>query len=397
MSRSLKSQPVSKSKECIARTVKTPVLSKEICDLPIVRRSKKHTRLNSVNIIDFAAGRREIDRTVLLPYLGCTKRYEPFQSYNAHVFAKTSKSWETVGKSIKPKNIKQFRSQTFNNESSINNTSSQLNFLDYQDFLRNEKLAYPLGEYELPNTGFSLSKEAVRSFYLIKPPISGAKTIYGRKNTFENGNNVSQQNYNSGIPTALYQNKNELDKNITRFKGQVFAPPPKLNLKATRNVSILHRPKTRDKSTSTTFLDVCNNGQDLDKSIQGLLMPYIVNGRDFPSEIVLKLVSKAEALKNAAERNKDLDNRSNYSSEINLLAPKLNSTETKHKKKKGKSFWNCFSKKTDDATADDISNTDVYYPSIVEVHNKNNKHLDQPNSEVCNSVSSFQNVNKKNK
>lgn len=378
--------------------MKNPVLSKEIFDHPIVRRSKKHTQLNSVNISQFTAGRRaQIDRTVLLPYLGCTRRYEPFQSYNAHVLAKSSKSWETVGKSIKPKNLKPFRSQTFNNGGSINNTSSQLTFLDYQDFVRNEQLGYPLGEYELPNTGFSISKEAVRSFYLIKPPISGAKTISGRKNKFENGYNVGQQNYNSVIPATLYPNKNELDKNITRFKGQVFAPSPKLNLKATRNVSILHRPKTRDKSTSTTFLDVCNIGQELDKSIQGLLMPYIANGRDFPSEIVLKLVPKAEALKNASDQNDDLDNRSKYSSEINLLAPKLNSTETKHKKKKRKSIWNCFSKKTDDATSDDISNTDVYYPSIVEVHNKNNKCLNQPNSEVCNSVSSIYNVNKKNK
>lgn len=377
--------------------MKTPVLSKEIFDHPIVRRSKKHTQLNSVNISQFTAGRRaQIDRTVLLPYLGCTRRYEPFQSYNAHVLTKSSKSWETVGKSIKPKNLKPFRSQTFNNGGSINNTSSQLNVFDYQDFVRNEQLGYRSGEYELPNTGFNISKEAVRSFYLIKPPISGAKTISGRKNTFTNGYNVGQQNYNSAIPAALYPNKNELDKNITRFKGQVFGPSPTLNLKATRNVSILHRPKTRDKSTSTTFLDVCNIGQELDKSIQGLLMPYIAKGRDFPSEIVLKLVPKAEALKNASVQNDDLDNRSKYSSEINLLAPKLNSTETKHKKKKRKSFLNCFSK-TDDTTSDNISNTDVYYPSIVEVHNKNNKCFDQPNSEVCNSVSSICNANKKNK
>lgn len=371
-----------------------------MCDHPIVRRSKKHTQLNRVNISEFTAGRRaQIDRTVLLPYLGCTRRYEPFQSSNAHVLGKSSKSWETVGKSIKPKNLKPFRSQTFNNRGSINNISSQLTFLDYQDSVRNERLAYPLGEYELPNTGFSISKEAVRSFYLIKTPISGAKTIYGRENTFENGYNVGQQNHNSAIPAALYRNKNELDKNITGFEGEVFLPSPKLNLKTTRNVSILHRPKTRDKSTSTTFLDVSNIDQDLNKSIQGLLMPYIANGRDFPSEMVLKLVPKAEALKNASNKKYDQDNdRSKYSSEIDLLAPKLNSIETKHKKKKNNSFWNCFikKKKTDDATKDDISTTDVYYPSIVEVHNENKKSL-EPNSEVNISVSSLYNANMKNK
>lgn len=398
----MRNQSFSRSKECIAASkVKPPVLSKETCDHPIVRRSRKHTQLNSVNVSAFAAsgGRAQIDRTVLLPYLGCTRRYAPFQPYNAHVRAKSSKSCEAVGKSTKTKDLKPFRSQTFNNGGSTNNNSSQLNFLDYQDYVRNERLAYALGEYELPNTGISISKDAVRSFYLIKPPNTGAGTISGRKNILENGYNAGQRNYNSTIPAALYPNMYEISKNLNVFEGEVFVPSPKLNLKATRNVSILHRPKTRDRSTSTTSLDVCNVRQDLDKSIQGLVMPYIANGRDCPSEIILKLIPKAEALKNASNENDDLADRSRYSSEINLLAPKLNSTDTKHKKKTGNSFWNCFSKKnkTDDATSDDISNTDVYYPSIVEVHNKNKKCIDQQNSEVCNTVSSFCNLNKTNK
>lgn len=399
LSRSLRSQLCSISKECIAGTIKTPALSKEMFyDHPVIRRSKKHTRLNGVNISEFTLSRRaEINRIVLLPYLGCTRRFETVRSYDAHVLAKSSKSWETVGKSNKAKNVKPFRSQIFNSEGSINNTLNELNFLDYQNLVTNERSVRSLREYELPNTGFNISEGAVRSFYLIKTPISGAKKISGCQNTVEKACNVRKDKLNSENTAVSFLEKNDLHKCIPGFEENVSAPSAKLGLKKTRNVSILHRPKTLDKSTSTTFLDESDIAQDLDKSIQGLLLPYIANGRDFPSEIVLKLVPKTEALKNALNENTSQANRSN-SSEANLLAPILNTTEIKPKKKSGKkSFWNCFSKKknTDDDTSDDTSSKEVYFPSIVEVHNKNKK-FDDHNLETDNSVCSFYNVEKPN-
>lgn len=362
-------------------------LSEEVSDQPLVRRSKKNTQLNKISCFhdSYSKKKIQIERTVILPKVGCTTEIKTSGPGKNFLPIKKSKSWDTVRKASPGlKKMGLFRAHSIDVITNKMNCSSSFKNLHTIAQSWKQSDMFDSLAANLQNDNFTVDDFNCDSEYdsvketvtILKAPNDCKMTQIGVARSF-----------------ASFCEKEEA---YVPHTGQA---------KTTRNVSILHKPKTRDKSTSTTTLGNQTRFYDhLNSSLKQLLIPYTLTGKEYPSEIILKLTPKKEVLKYIQNEASADQCKLEDSSEMNLLAPKLNSIKRKKKKQSWLlNFLFCFKKKgvdNDSLIAESLNSStkEVYFPSVVEVYNDEKKSIKEASSVLTvNSSSRSNNIHLKHK
>jgi len=285
---------------------------------PILRRSQKSTQLNIKSEIHFK--RSQINRILLLPYTGCVMK-EYVKSKKRFAALKQSKSCGSIFNSSR--NLKYVYSNSLDNISVIK---------------KETRFSKRMPAHNATNPG--------KTFHEII-----------------NIHNISELAGNNQIkPTPLTDQLKDVNNRDEINKGLEDLIASFLSSKTTRNVSILHRPQTRNKTTSTTSLNKYSTQQIMKSSSARFLSPYISSGKKIPSELILKLVPK-----NIIHESKEsvLGNE--------LINSKTGLSPPQKKLGNKNILFGCFSKsRNKEDTDDEYSHHGIYqesyFPSAVEFH-----------------------------
>ncbi|KAG8303425.1 hypothetical protein J6590_010462 [Homalodisca vitripennis] len=329
----------------------------EVFNQPAVRKSKKGTKINdSTNLkAQFCVNRVEIDRTILLPYLGCTAKQDFFQADRKSSSGKSSRSLETITTFLNKMETKAtLRTRSFTRTSWKKESADRGKVRDINT-LPIDQLSSIVATDNFTEPSIRRQKHVRDS----RSPLDDRKKYQHKPDELIEDGSSKQD---------VLLDKILFIKNIQKFDDEIHKQFPCSYSKATRNVSILHRPRMRNQATSTSSLNKIE--QDPDQPSKGPVVPYVAISKNFPSELVLNLVPKKEALEISKKDIKG--NMNNNKDSQDLLTPVVNVAARK-KKKKLHLFRKCFpltKNKIGNRSSDESLNKEIYYPSVVEIHDK---------------------------